>query len=113
MGAVEPLWRVSGISALKGRDTDVRGDVRVLLCLVGLSGHLAVLGHGELQGGIASLLSVAMLLGTLFFSQVFGYFMREDAPFQSPDVAYFIAAAVVAASLAAFVWLVKPEGKKA
>jgi hypothetical protein len=39
--------------------------------------------------------------------------MREGAPFQSPDVAYFIAAAVVAASLAAFVWLVKPEGKKA
>jgi DHA1 family tetracycline resistance protein-like MFS transporter len=68
--------------------------------------------QGELQGGIASLLSVAMLLGTLFFSQVFGYFMREGAPFQSPDVAYFIASAVVVAALAAFVWLVKPEGKK-
>lgn len=69
--------------------------------------------QGELQGGIASLLSIAMLLGTVFFSQIFGHFMREGAGYRSPDVAFFIATGFVVLSLAAFVWLVRPEGKKA
>jgi DHA1 family tetracycline resistance protein-like MFS transporter len=46
--------------------------------------------QGELQGGISAITNVAMLLGTVFFAQVFGYFMREDAPFQSPNVAFYL-----------------------
>jgi hypothetical protein len=26
----------------------------------------------------------------VFFAQVFGYFMREDAPIQSPNVAFYL-----------------------
>ena len=59
--------------------------------------------QGELQGGISSVMSIAMLLGVVFFSQVFGYFMRPDAIIVSPDIAYFIAAALLALSLAMLV----------
>ncbi len=51
--------------------------------------------QGELQGGIASVMNLAMLTGTVFFAQVFGYFLSPAAPFRSPDMAYFIAAGVV------------------
>jgi MFS transporter, DHA1 family, tetracycline resistance protein len=50
--------------------------------------------QGELQGGIASLQNLAMLIGTLAFTQVFGYFMHENAILRSPDVGYFLAAAL-------------------
>lgn len=59
--------------------------------------------QGELQGGIASIMSVAMLAGTLFFSQIFGIFMRPNSLIVSPDVAYFVASALLAVALAMFV----------
>ena len=49
--------------------------------------------QGELQGGISAITNIAMLVGTVFFAQIFGHFMREDAAFQSPDVAFFVAGA--------------------
>ncbi|MBZ4022392.1 ABC transporter permease [Rhodobacter sp. TJ_12] len=52
--------------------------------------------QGALQGGIGALGSLAMLAGTLFFAQVFGYFLSDAAPVQSPDAAFFIAALVLA-----------------
>ncbi len=63
--------------------------------------------QGELQGGISSVMNIAMLAGTVFFSQVFGHFMRPEAIIQSPDVAFFIAAAVLAVALALFVVTVR------
>ncbi len=51
--------------------------------------------QGELQGGISSVMNLAMLSGTVFFAQVFGFFLSPDAPIQSPDIAYFIAAGVI------------------
>jgi DHA1 family tetracycline resistance protein-like MFS transporter len=51
--------------------------------------------QGELQGGISSVMNLAMLCGTVFFANVFGYFLSPAAPFQSPDIAYFVAAAVI------------------
>ena len=48
--------------------------------------------QGELQGGIASLQSIAMVLGTVFFSQVFGFFMGAGAAVQSPNIAFFVSA---------------------
>ncbi|PTV97631.1 DHA1 family tetracycline resistance protein-like MFS transporter [Rhodobacter aestuarii] len=58
--------------------------------------------QGALQGGIGALESLAMLVGTLFFAQVFGYFLTDAAPVQSPDAAYFIAALVLALACALF-----------
>jgi DHA1 family tetracycline resistance protein-like MFS transporter len=51
--------------------------------------------QGELQGGISSVMNLAMLCGTVFFANVFGYFLSPAAPIQSPDIAYFVAAAVI------------------
>jgi MFS transporter, DHA1 family, tetracycline resistance protein len=61
--------------------------------------------QGELQGGIASIMSLAMLAGTLFFSQVFGYFAAPNPIIQSTSVAMPAAAGILALCLAAFWFL--------
>lgn len=68
--------------------------------------------QGELQGGIAAMMSISMLFGTLFFSQIFGYFLGPDAPFHSADVAYFVAAGVLALTLVMFILLVRPRAEQ-
>ncbi len=65
--------------------------------------------QGELQGGLSAITNIAMLLGTVFFSHVFGRFMREDAAFRSPDVGYWIAAGGIFLCLILYVLLVKRE----
>jgi MFS transporter, DHA1 family, tetracycline resistance protein len=55
--------------------------------------------QGELQGGISSIMSIAMLLGTIFFSQLFSHFMKPGGVLVSPDVSYFAAAAILALAL--------------
>ncbi len=63
--------------------------------------------QGELQGGVAALLNVAQLAGTVFFSQVFGYFMMPDRAFQSPSIGFFIAAGGLLVTMGLFLWLVR------
>jgi MFS transporter, DHA1 family, tetracycline resistance protein len=47
--------------------------------------------QGALQGGLASLNSLAMLIGTIAFTPAYGYFSRPDAPLQSIDAPFWIA----------------------
>ena len=61
--------------------------------------------QGELQGGIASLQNVAMLIGTFFYAQAFGWFMAPNPVMVSPSVGYFICAALMVAVLAYFMSL--------
>jgi MFS transporter, DHA1 family, tetracycline resistance protein len=68
--------------------------------------------QGELQGGIASVESVAMLAGTVFYTQVFGYFLHPGAPVTSPNVSYFVAAVLAAAALAMFLKPPRTTGTK-
>lgn len=58
--------------------------------------------QGEMQGGIASLQSLGMVLGTPFFAHVFGYFMQPTAPVVSPGIGFFVAAVLLALVLAGF-----------
>ncbi len=58
--------------------------------------------QGELQGGISAVMNVAMLAGTVVFSQVFGFFLSPASPYVSPDMAFFVAAGVLALALALF-----------
>jgi DHA1 family tetracycline resistance protein-like MFS transporter len=67
--------------------------------------------QGELQGGISAIMNVAMLAGTVFFSQIFGYFMQAGSV-QSPNVGFFVAGAGMVLALLMFITLVKPEEKK-
>ena len=61
--------------------------------------------QGELQGGIASAQNLALLAGTVMFAQIFGYFLQEGSPLQSPNVGYFISAALCMVALVIFVRL--------
>ncbi|MEQ1647599.1 MAG: TCR/Tet family MFS transporter [Hyphomicrobiaceae bacterium] len=70
----------------------------------------AILSHaapddaqGEMQGGIASLQNLGMLIGTVVFAQIFGYFMQPNAIVMSPSVGFFVAAALFTLTL---VWIV-------
>jgi MFS transporter, DHA1 family, tetracycline resistance protein len=64
--------------------------------------------QGELQGGIASVMNIAMLGGTIFFSQVFAHFMDEGRVDPSPNVAFFVAAGLLAVVFGLFMGL-KPK----
>jgi DHA1 family tetracycline resistance protein-like MFS transporter len=61
--------------------------------------------QGQLQGGISSVTNIAMLLGTLFYSQLFGFIMTEGAPPSRAGWPFFVAAILLLAVLALFVTL--------
>ncbi len=69
--------------------------------------------QGELQGGLSAIMNVAMLGGTVFYAQLFGYFMSPGAPFLSPKVSYYVTGAGMLATLAVFLWLVGDEREAA
>jgi MFS transporter, DHA1 family, tetracycline resistance protein len=48
--------------------------------------------QGELQGGISSIMSVAMLLGTVFYTQAFGFFVRSGIVANSTGAVFVISA---------------------
>lgn len=55
--------------------------------------------QGGPQGGIASLQSIAMLLGTVFFTQIFGYFHAgRCAPAAHAEHGFFVCAAMLVLS---------------
>ena len=61
--------------------------------------------QGELQGGIASLQSIGMLIGTVLFSQVFGWFMRPNPIVVSAGAGYILAGILLAVTLGIFLLL--------
>ena len=65
--------------------------------------------QGELQGGISAIMNIAMMLGTVFYAQLFGYFMSPAAPFQSPNVSFYVAGAGMVAALIVFMGLIGQE----
>ncbi|MGL4543545.1 MAG: MFS transporter, partial [Polymorphobacter sp.] len=72
--------------------------------LQGLMSNLtAKSGQGELQGAVASLFSLATIIGPLVMTQAFAYFTAPAAPFQLPGAAFVMAALLTAAMLLLFV----------
>jgi DHA1 family tetracycline resistance protein-like MFS transporter len=59
--------------------------------------------QGELQGGISSIMNIAMMLGTVFYSQAFGYFLQPNPFFVSSSAGFFIAFVLVTITLAVLV----------
>lgn len=66
--------------------------------------------QGELQGGISAITNIAMLLGTVFFAQVFGFFLA--GPMATPNMAFFIAGGGLLLTLGLFLWVVGHDGSK-
>jgi MFS transporter, DHA1 family, tetracycline resistance protein len=58
--------------------------------------------QGELQGGIGSVSNLAMLAGTIFYTQFFSWSMAGDAPVTNSGWSYMIAAGLIAGVLALF-----------
>lgn len=65
--------------------------------------------QGELQGGLSAIMNLAMLVGTVVFSWVFGHFVAEGRAWQSPNVAYWLAAACLALTLVLFAVFTRRE----
>ena len=59
--------------------------------------------QGELQGGIASASNLALLAGTIFYTQAFSWFMAGDAPPINAGFTYIVAAVLLVLVLALFV----------
>jgi MFS transporter, DHA1 family, tetracycline resistance protein len=64
--------------------------------------------QGELQGGIASLQNIAMLTGTFFYAQAFGWFMQPNPIVISPNAGYFICFVLLVLTLVYFLTLKRP-----
>ena len=65
--------------------------------------------QGELQGGISSIMAITMLLGTVFYSQIFNYFLKPGGTFVSADVIFYIASGLFFVSLIGFVLVYRPK----
>ena len=68
-----------------------------------MSQRVAADAQGELQGAVASLASLATIIGPVLMTQLFGYFTSVSAPFQLPGAAFLLAGGLTVASLALFV----------
>jgi MFS transporter, DHA1 family, tetracycline resistance protein len=87
----------------------VEGFVHPMLTSM-ISKEVPADAQGEMQGGMAGVQSLVMLLGTVFFSQIFGYFLLPSAQFVSVDIAFYVAAIFMALSLILFlVYAKKPN----
>lgn len=69
--------------------------------------------QGELQGGLSAIMNIAMLVGTVFYAQLFRYFLTPAAPFNSASVGFFVAAAGISGCLVLFAWWIghKPPAR--
>jgi len=84
------------------------GFVHPMLTAI-LSQRVPENAQGELQGGISAITNLAMLAGTVFFAQVFGWFMREGAANPSPDMVFFVAGGGLIMTLFAMIWATRRE----
>ncbi len=66
--------------------------------------------QGELQGGISSVMNIAMLAGTVFFAQIFGWFWAEDRDWRSADIGFFVAGGILFVALVLFLAVVRRPG---
>ena len=67
-----------------------------------LSNEVAADSQGELQGIMASVSSVAMIVGPLLLTQTFTYFTSDSAPLYLPGSAFWVAAILTSAALIIF-----------
>ena len=107
-GVVGSLWAVVALMLVHGPE----GFIHPMLTAL-MSQRVPEDAQGELQGGLSALMNIAMLLGTVFFTQVFGYFLSPASPWQSPNVAFHLAAAGLVLTLGLFLWLIGHDGRKA
>jgi DHA1 family tetracycline resistance protein-like MFS transporter len=70
--------------------------------------------QGELQGGLASVMSLTSIISPLIMTQTFGYFSSDQAPIYFPGAAFILATMLTAIALLMFVRIARsPDYEKA
>lgn len=67
-----------------------------------MSAQMPANAQGELQGGVASLMSLSAIVTPPVVTQIFGFFTAQDAPVYFPGAPWIAAAALTLASVLAF-----------
>jgi MFS transporter, DHA1 family, tetracycline resistance protein len=67
-----------------------------------MSQRIPKTSQGELQGAVASIFSLTMIMGPVMMTQLFGYFTSPGAPIQFPGAAFIFAAFLTLISLILF-----------
>ncbi len=70
-----------------------------------ISDKIPINEQGELQGTLTSLMSATAIVGPLFMTNLFSYFISESAPFLLPGAPFFAGAILVLLSI---LFLIKP-----
>ena len=93
MTAVEPIAQVSrpAVVVVMMSLPAPEGFLRPTLTAM-ISKAVPQDAQGELQGGIAAVMTVATLSGAIIYAQVLGYFNGSFGPFRSPEIGFFLAA---------------------
>jgi len=61
--------------------------------------------QGELHGGLASLANLAVLFAAIFYTQIFGWFIRPEAPTPHPGAPFLVTAGLMAVALVLYLWV--------
>lgn len=72
-----------------------------------MSNQVPADAQGELQGAIASLVSVTAIVAPWLMTELFGYFTSDSAPFYFPGIPFLLAALLMVVSLIRFAWLAR------
>lgn len=67
-----------------------------------MSQRIPATAQGELQGGVASLMSLSAIVAPPIMTQLFGYFSSSASPVRFPGAAFLFASALAGASLLLF-----------
>ena len=76
-----------------------------------MSRQIAVSAQGELQGGVASMLSLSAIVGPPLMTQLFSFFSSPAAPVVFPGAPYLAAALLVLAGVGIFLTATPPASR--
>lgn len=111
--AMTGLWLGAVLAVALGLSQNL-AMVLIILAVTGIEGLVQPMvgslmsnavpedAQGALQGGISAVMNLAMLAGTLFFTQIFGIFLAEGAPIRTPDMAFYVSGAILLVALVLF-----------
>ncbi len=75
-----------------------------------MSNRVPANAQGELQGAIASVMSLTAIVAPLFMAQLFGYFTSDAAPLYFPGAPFLTAGVLLAGSIAVFARVMSNAG---
>ena len=64
--------------------------------------------QGELQGGMSSIMNIAMMFGTVFYAEAFGYFAKENPFVVTPSMGFYIASGLIILTLVLLITVARP-----